>query len=50
MARVNSFTMELQLGIYSSLQNILGHYCFGSIKYFEEKAKNCENQNNYKGM
>jgi hypothetical protein len=37
--------------LYSSLQNMLARYSFGSAMYFEEKrTKNCENENNYKGM
>jgi hypothetical protein len=37
--------------MYSNLQNILVHYCFGSVRHFEEKTiKNCENQNNCKGI
>jgi hypothetical protein len=41
----------LSTRVYSCLQNILACYSFGSVIYFEEKAiRNCENQNNWKGM
>jgi hypothetical protein len=41
--------------LYSHLQNIVVHYTFGSVVYFEEKTtKNCENQKkkkkDFKGM
>jgi deoxyadenosine/deoxycytidine kinase len=33
--------------LYSSLQNTMAQYSFGSVIYFVEKrTKNCENQNN----
>jgi hypothetical protein len=44
MAWVNSYSWVL----YSSLQNLLQHYSFSSLMYFEEKIKGHETQNNCK--